>query len=293
MIVTKLTGWLWNQMFQYAIGRAVSLHMQTSLVLDVSSFGSYTLHQYSLEKFCIIKNYATYWNLPWYERHSKNRYVDYFYQSVKNLLSLYNKSHIREKWLQPFRDDIFSFRGDLFLDWYFQSEKYFLKYADIIRSDFEVIIAPSLQNQWMMKQIQSVNSVSLHVRRGDYVANFRTNQTHWTCSMDYYKKAISYISKHVETPVFFVFSDDIQWAKKNIDTGYKQFFVDFNDASQNHEDIRLMANCKHNIIANSTFSWWGAWLNSNTSKIVVAPAQWFANTNFETSDICPESWFRL
>lgn len=111
--------------------------------------------------------------------------------------------------------------------------------------------------------------------------------------MDYYKKAISYISKHVETPVFFVFSDDIQWAKKNIDTGYKQFFVDFNDASQNHEDIRLMANCKHNIIANSTFSWWDAWLNSNTSKIVVAPAQWFANTNFETSDICPESWFRL
>ena len=280
-------------MFQYAVGRTLSLKNNTELKLDISAFDTYRLHEYSLEKLSIAKNYATKKDLPWYENTSSNKYIDFIFQKIKNLVAPYNKNHFRENGFEKFDEEVFLLPNNTYLDGYFQSDKYFREYADVIRSDFEVSIPASQKNTDMIEKIQSVNAVSLHIRRGDYVKNSHTQALHGTCNPEYYKKAIEYITERVENPVFFIFSDDIDWVKENMKTGYEQYFIDFNDASQNHEDLRLMKNCKHHIIANSTFSWWGAWLNPSTEKIVTMPSVWFAGYNYDTSDLYPDGWARI
>ncbi len=279
-------------MFQYALGRALSLKKNTDLSLDISSFDTYTLHAYSLKKLNIVKNYATKEDIPWYEKTFSNRYFDFIFQKIKSVVIHYNIRHFREKWFEPFSPQIFHLSSDIYLDGYFQSDKYFRDYADTIRADFEVVIPPSEQNREMIKQIQSVNAVSLHIRRGDYTKP-STQALHGLCNAEYYKKSIQYIAEQVENPIFFIFSDDIDWVKENMQTGYEQYYIDFNDASQNHEDLRLMSRCKHHIIANSSFSWWWAWLNPNPTKIVTIPSIWFAWYDYDTRDIYPDGWIKI
>jgi hypothetical protein len=129
----------------------------------------------------------------------------------------------------------------------------------------------------------------LHIRRGDYL----TNIVHNTNKEDYYKNAIKLIEEKVKNPVFYIFSDEIEWVKQNFDIKYPTVYVDFNDALTNFEDIKLMSSCKHNIIANSSFSWWSAWLNENSNKIVIAPKQWFTDVSRNTKDIIPKSWIKI
>lgn len=293
MIITKITWGLGNQMFQYAVGRALSLRNNTELRLNIFAFDTYKLHEYSLEKLSIFKDYITKNDLPWYENTSSNKYIDFIFQKIKNLTAPYNKHHFRENGFEPFQEKVFSLPDGSYLDGYFQSEKYFREYSDIIRNDFEVSIPPSQENALMLEKIKSVNAVSLHIRRGDYIKNSNTKALHWLCNAEYYQKSIVYITERVENPVFFIFSDDIAWAKENMKTGFEQYFIDFNDASQNHEDLRLMKNCKHHIIANSTFSWWGAWLNPNREKIVIMPSIWFSGYTYDTRDLYPDGWIKI
>ena len=138
--------------------------------------------------------------------------------------------------------------------------------------------------------ISQTNSVSLHIRRGDYVSNQKTNQTHGTCDLDYYQRCITEIEKEVENPYFFVFSDEIEWVKENLKINHPAEYVDQNTGDKSYEDMRLMSQCKHNVIANSSFSWWGAWLNSYPDKIVFAPKRWFASDKHNTKDLIPEGW---
>ena len=280
-------------MFQYAVGRTLSLKNNTELKLDISAFETYTLHEYSLEKLNIVKNYATKKDIPWYENSSSNKYVDFTLQKIKSLIVPYNKNHFREDGFESFNEKVLTLPDNTYLDGYFQSDKYFREYADIIQSDFEVSVPASIQNHKIIQQIKSVNAVSLHIRRGDYVKNSTTQALHGLCNAEYYKNAVAYIAEKIENPVFFIFSDDIDWAKENMKTGYEQYYIDFNDASQNYEDLRLMSKCKHHIIANSTFSWWGAWLNPSNEKIVTMPSIWFAWYKFETKDLYPDSWVRI
>jgi hypothetical protein len=136
------------------------------------------------------------------------------------------------------------------------------------------------------------NSVSLHVRRGDYVSNPDANKYHGTKGLDYYIAALARVNKSQKDSTVFVFSDDIAWCKKNLKLKAKKVvWVDGKNSPI--EDIYLMSLCKSNIIANSTFSWWGAWLNSNPKKIVVAPKVWFSDSNIDTSDLIPADWTRL
>ncbi len=293
MITTKITGGLGNQMFQYAVGRALSLKNNTELKLDVSVFDTYRLHEYSLEKLSTTRNYTTKKDLPWYENVSSNRYIDFILQKIKSLAAPYNKNHFRENGFESFNEKVLTLPYNTYLDGYFQSDKYFREYVDIIRSDFEVSIPASSENAEMIKLIQNVNAVSLHIRRGDYLKNSNTQALHGLCNAEYYKNAVAYIAEKIENPVFFIFSDDIDWAKENMKTGFEQHYIDFNDASQNHEDIRLMKNCKHHIIANSTFSWWGAWLNPSEEKIVTIPSVWFAGYTYDTRDLYPDRWIKI
>jgi hypothetical protein len=148
------------------------------------------------------------------------------------------------------------------------------------------------QNAELAVQIGQVNAVSLHVRRGDYAKNPKTTATHGLCSLDYYQAAIQYISDQVEQPYFFIFSDDIAWVKKQLKMNFPCRYVDHNHGVESYNDMHLMSICRHCIIANSSFSWWGAWLNPYKDKIVVAPQRWFANDN-NVKDLFPPEWVPL
>lgn len=180
-------------MFQYAAGRAVSLKNNTELKLDISAFETYTLHEYSLEKLNIVKNYAIKKDIPWYESSSSNKYLDLIFQKIKNTAVRYNIQHFRENGFEPFDSQIFALPDGTYLDGYFQSDKYFRDFSDTIRADFEVIVPPSEQNRKMIEQIQKVNAVSLHIRRGDYTKP-STQALHGLCNAEYYKKSIEHIA---------------------------------------------------------------------------------------------------
>ncbi len=139
----------------------------------------------------------------------------------------------------------------------------------------------------MAAQIGKVNAVSLHVRRGDYLAL----AAHNVCTEDYYQAALQkVVDLSGETPQVFIFSDEPDWARSNLSLPCERTIVDFNGPETDYEDLRLMSLCKHNIIANSSFSWWGAWLNANPDKIVTAPETWFGNRKLNNPDILPQKW---
>ena len=273
MVVTKLIGGLGNQMFQYAAGRSLALRQNSDFFIDRKSFDSYKLHEYGLHNFDLVAN------------DYKSKYFNLI--SKRNLEAYVEKTFTFDRGVLELKDPVF-------LDGYWQSEKYFNDYSVQIRNDFIIKTKPNSYNQAIAENVKKSTSVSIHVRRGDYVSNPDANRFHGTCSLDYYKKSIEYICDVVKKPVeFFIFSDDTEWAKENLNIqGLKHHFVS-NSASTNYEDLRLMALCKHNIVANSTFSWWGAWLNSFEGKEVVAPSRWFADDTLSDRDLIPTSWVRI
>lgn len=288
MIVTKLVGGLGNQMFQYAAGRALALRHDTEVFVDRRAFGDYKLHAYGLDCFVAKPTEASADMLSRIRGGGRAR------RMLRRLISPKDYYYACES---QFTYDP-SFPGlpdNTYMDGYWQSERYFRDFAEVIRSDFSVSMPPSVQNAEWLDRIDDVMSVSVHVRRGDYVHDRQANDVHGTCSLEYYEQAICHLREHLDVePVFFVFSDDPEWVQKNIIfRGYSHYFVTNNDAITNYEDLRLMANCKHHITANSTFSWWGAWLNPAAEKIVVAPRRWFRTDNLSDVDLIPDSWLRV
>ncbi|MBS1565210.1 MAG: alpha-1,2-fucosyltransferase, partial [Bacteroidetes bacterium] len=152
---------------------------------------------------------------------------------------------------------------------------------------------PSLANKAVLERVEKTNAVSLHIRRGDYVTVAHTNQLHGTCSIDYYQRAAELIADVSPDPVFYIFSDDIAWVRENLQLPFPIVFVEGNDEAHAYEDMRLMSRCRHHILANSSFSWWGAWLNGRPDKIVVAPQKWMNNDSIVPKDLIPVSWKRL
>ena len=148
-------------------------------------------------------------------------------------------------------------------------------------------------NQHWSEIIANTNSICLHVRRGDYIT---TDYAYLGTligenGITYYKDAINHINSQIENPVYFIFSDDMQWVKEHINIPDKTvYYMDHNDITENYEDLRLMTECKHFIIANSTFSWWAAYLGKFADKIVIAPKKWLMNND---TDIILDSWIKL
>jgi hypothetical protein len=180
-----------------------------------------------------------------------------------------------------------------YLQGYWQSERYFLKHASTIRKDFTFRQSPSGQNADLMRTILDSAAVSIHVRRGDYVSNPKTFANHGICTPEYYFNAIDIMRQRVPNARFFAFSDDPQWVTSVLAPRCDgMIVVDHNQAEDSCNDMQLMSLCRHHIIANSSFSWWGAWLNQNPDKIVVAPRNWFANGK-DSTDLIPETYIRL
>ncbi len=289
MIIVQLTGGLGNQLFQYAMGRSLSVRLNTEFKIDKSFFKDYEWHDYSLDPFNLKCGEADADEIDIILKRRAVKTERIITKLTGRLTGVITENSLL---YDPKYKKITS---PAYLKGYWQCAKYFDDTESVIRQDLQIKIPPSLENSGILKRISETNSVSLHIRRGNYVNVAEVNSVHGTCSMDYYQEALRYIKQRVANPVFYVFSDDIAWAKANL-TGNDNFvFIDVNDAAHDYEDLRLMQHCKHHIIANSTFSWWGAWLNTSSEKIVIAPSKWFADEekNKTASAIIPDNWVRF
>ncbi len=285
MVTVAIFGGLGNQMFQYAVGRALAHRNNCRLQLDVRHYDQNQAFRYGLGDFNIDAVIGTSRTLP-PSRSNRLKYLRWRYLSNKHRM-------IREQSLS-FEPSILNQRGSIYLRGYWQSERYFSDIAPVIRKDFTFADEASGPNREMLDRIQSGPSIALHVRRGDYVSNPQCNKFHGTCPPDYYRRGVEEIcARHSGTHTVFVFSDDWQWAADNIRTDCDMVFVHHNDIYSAHEDLRLMSACQHQVISNSTFSWWAAWLNDNPTKQIVAPSQWFADPKAKNNDIIPANWQRL
>ncbi|MBU4176661.1 MAG: alpha-1,2-fucosyltransferase [Proteobacteria bacterium] len=291
MIIVRIMGGLGNQMFQYAAGRRLAAIHGAVLKLDISDFTNYTLHDYGLSAFNIKEAIATQEEI----RLFKEPETSSLKKKIKKLLGYPNKlgiTHIRESQYH-FDPAILTMHDSVYLDGYWQSEKYFSDISVIIRNEFTATSPQTGRNLALAQHMASCESISLHVRRGDYVTDEKTNTIHGTCDLDYYVRCIERVAQKVRRPCFFIFSDDPEWAEKNLHITHQATFISHNGPKKNYEDLRLMSQCRHHIIANSSFSWWGAWLGQHQDTIVYAPKRWFNSPLFNTQDLLPETWTRI
>jgi hypothetical protein len=291
MIVVKLMGGLGNQMFQYAAGRALAIRHKTSLYLDLGALENThpedTPRVYELGSFPIEAELA---NKNTLERIKPSNYKAKFKDRLKRQFSNNGPIFTYGEPPKHQRNQFLNVRNNSYLVGYWQDEVYFSAIRDNLLKEFEPIKISASCKKYLKHLEQTPETIAVHVRRGDYVTNIHANKHHGLASKEYYQTAIKNFESQLDNPEFFVFSDDIEWCKKNINAVRINFIED----TLGYEDMHLMSHCKHNIIANSSFSWWGAWLNNNSDKIVIAPKVWFQNkdTNQATS-IVPGSWIRL
>jgi hypothetical protein len=292
VIILQVIGGLGNQMFQFAAGRALSIARNAPLLLDVGDFAGYQLHQgFELDRVfsCPVKlaeAQEIYAILGWQSSRLARRFFAH-----PSLFFLRSRHFIIEPHFHHW-PGVSDLSLPCYMMGYWQTERYFAKVASRIRADFTFRQCLTGSNFEIAQEIKGVNAVSLHIRRGDYASNPKTLSTHGICSLAYYEAAIRYIIERVEAPHFFVFSDDMDWARENLNIDLPCRYVDNNHGAESYNDMRLMSLCRHHIIANSSFSWWGAWLNPHDDKVVVAPKSWFANSN-NTNDLLPKGWSAL
>lgn len=283
MIVVKLTGGLGNQMFQYAFGRYLATKHHTSLKLDTSYFDEFKLRNYELDVFAFQKELILKKDI---EKHFNPTTL---FGKIRRKIG--NYKIISENKFEYDPSIIENSTANCHVIGYWQSEKYFTEVAHEIRQAFTFQAPDNELNEELIREIKNSNAVSIHVRRGDFVTDPKTNQVHGCCSIEYFERAISYVEKKLDYPVFYIFSDDINWVRNNLSILSPHFFIDHN--KRDYDDMRLMSVCSHNIISNSSFSWWAAWLNPNKNKIVVAPQKWFNDSQKDTRDLIPESWVKI
>jgi len=276
MIISKISGGLGNQMFQYAIAKSIAIKNNDKFSLDISFYPKQTLRKYELSLFKIEENLQNAENI---------------FEKIKRKLGFISKEYFIEKEIATFDKDVFRYGNNIILDGYWQNENYFKDIRVEILKDFIPKNSISDESKGYLSLIASLMSVSLHIRRGDYVQDSTTNVNHGICGIEYYKEAIQYFENKFTNITFFIFSDDIAWCKENFEFIDNKVFID--NTKNAIEDLELMKNCKHNIIANSTFSWWGAWLNSHKDKIVIAPKQWFAKKEWQDENIACDNWVKI
>ena len=280
MIIVRVTGGLGNQMFQYAMYK--SLEKKGKLVkLDSKSFYETKKEHngYELERIFNIKpNKPTKEDL---EKFDENN-ISTLFKIKRKLFG--DKKFVYDTKEYVFNKDVYKLKNS-YLNGYWQSIKYFEGIENDIKKDFRFKNQLDNKNLEILNEIENSNSISIHIRRGDYMSPENYNMYGCIATPTYYKKAIKVIEEKVENPTFFVFSNDMDWVKKNIQINSRVFYIDINSGNGSYKDMQLMSNCKHNIIANSSFSWWGAWLNENKNKIVIAPKKWINREDVDSDKI--------
>ncbi len=296
MINVHVFGGLGNQLFQYAAGYALSQTKGTDLLLDIHEFSHNNPRKFRLNQLQIpIKTLSPAETLIsrivrklFYQLHLNTQKYQFSVFNTISVLFDYGKSSVNQ--------NFFNAPGHVFLSGYWQSEKYFNNHRpqliDLIKPNERIL--ETIHKGKELKQITSTNSIGLHIRRGDYVNDPIINQYHGICSIEYYKTAVNYLSEYIKDPYFYIFSDDHEWGEENFKWLNKPYvFLKNKTEDSDIFDLWLMSQCKHQIIANSSFSWWGAWLNQNPEKIVIAPERWFKVSDRNSIDLIPGSWKTL
>lgn len=291
-VIVRLMGGMGNQLYEYATAKALALKLNKKLIIDPRPILAeapqrhYDLGLYNLES----EDFGTTLT-QWLVRWVASVRLGSFFKIIMPLAWSYQMVRDKEK---GFDETLFHKNSkNIVIQGYWQSFKYFEAIRPTLLKEFTFKIEPNSINKTYLELIQSVNAVGIHIRRGDYVSNVIANELHGLCTMSYYKKAINYINKTTYNPVFFIFTDDPDWAEANFNLVSNPHIIRHNIGSQDFEDLRLLSNCKHFIIANSSFSWWGAWLSLNEDKIVVSPSKWFNIDEFPYDDRIPESWIKI
>ena len=277
-------------MFQYAIGRNLSVKLRSELKIDHSFLetdtkGEYTKRHYELDVFNCIQTRANEEEIKAITKLQKTGILSKLNNAFSNkTINIFNEKKFH------YNAEIEKLSGNIYLSGYWQSEKYFSVIRETLLKEFSLKLLLSKEAEILKNKITSNNrSVSIHFRRGDYVHLASACTYHGTTELDYYHSAIAALKTKIGNPSFYIFSDDINWVKEN----FKIENASYVEGLKSHEDLELMKNCNHNITANSSFSWWGAWLNNNPAKTVIAPKQWFKDTTNDTSDLIPTAWLKI
>jgi hypothetical protein len=284
MIIVQMNGGLGNQLFQYSTAKALSLRKNVPLLLDLSWFHQ-TGKKDGLHHFSIPDKIASNSELkPFYERGLLTKAVQRIKRTTKREI-------YREKFFH-FDPDLFKVNETVFLKGIWQSEKYFIDHANAIRQILSVKEEYIKQLSALKNEIQSTNSVSIHVRRGDYLTAVALDVLGLQ-EKDYYMTAWSTIASKVPDAQVYYFSDDPKYVEEELMPIIPGKILSRPEPHNYIEDFYLMSHCKHNIIANSSFSWWAAWLNNYPGKQVIAPKKWFNNGPKDTEDLIPDGWLRI
>ncbi len=293
MIVTELIGGLGNQLFQYAAGMALAQHHQVDLKLDSSGFARYPLRKYALKPFRTTAS-----ELNSSELNAFRPGTSIVLRGLRKLgleAGFTGRATLhREKREFSFDPNFLSLPARTYLTGYWQS----WKYADLVerrlRDEFTLVGTLGSRSAELLGRLNEDEFVAVHVRRGDYVNHPKTQSVHGNCGLDYYESASRRVQTHRPSAKFLVFSDDLDWCREHLRLpGSPVFYADTAGSDCPEEDLILMAACRHHIIANSSFSWWGAWLGKNPDQIVIAPKRWLADSTIDTSALTPPGWERI
>lgn len=275
MIIINLNSQLGNQMFQYALARKLQT-MGRQVKFDTRYYKQYPKH-YALDIFPVTVDVAS-GNEIGKERDERRTYPARLRRKLfGKRKSIFSEVESRSLMYKP---DILQLKHG-YVDGYWQSEKYFSDIRTIILKDFTFPPVNDTKNRELIDRISEQTTVSIHIRRGDYANGFPM------MTPQYYENAINYFESVYNEVCFLVFSNDMDWAKQNLQFSQGEF-VDWNTGKDSWKDMYLMTQCNHHIIANSSFSWWGAWLNQKENKEVIAPSVWFHHQ--ETPDVYCEGW---
>lgn len=295
MVLIQLKGGLGNQMFQYSTAKILAQKNNCNILTDNSFFyfntqkSIHTPRNFDLSVFNICGKEALSSDIQYFNKLSiKNK--------LYNHLGLnFPKTYVETSF--KYNPHLLNLKSPVYLKGYFQSYKYFLGWEHLIKKTFSFSVDQiDKLNKDILFEIENSFSLSVHIRRGDYIQDETTQKFHGNCDVNYYQSAISILaSKNPECKLFF-FSDDIDWVKEQFSQlPYPKRFIDHNTDENSWKDMYLMSSCKNNIIANSSFSWWAAWLNNNKNKVVIAPLEWFATKDekWDTKDLIPPNWVRI
>ncbi len=286
MVRVKIFNGLGNQLFQYACGRAVQQKYKGEFYLDISDF-TVNKRKYRLNQFKLNENVKTIEKDNTFANIRKNLLLNGLYKIIPNIaFSIHSKFGKYLYFGEEYKKINKNFTNDYYLYGYWQSEKYFEDIKSILKQELTLKNPLEESKINLIQEIEHKNSVAIHIRRGDYVINKLYQNI---CEESYYKKAITIMKEKVDNPVFYIFSDEIDWVKENWNFNGNIIFMHY--ANKDFEELEIMKHCKHFIIANSSFSWWAQYLSDNPQKIVVAPKKWYNHD--KKVDIYQKNWITI
>jgi len=293
-MIIQLTGGLGNQLFQYAAAKALSLKRSLPLVLDISSFLRNELPELEVPRDFELYNFQGVTD----EVITSNPFHDNsrFSFLKKNIFHKLQPPHRRNIYKEPFfhfDKNFFKIPNDVFIKGALQSEKYFYEFRNELRAILTLKEVLYTKVEHFGIKLSNSNSVSVHIRRGDYLRKQIILEWHGVLEEEYYKKALEQMQNYINACDIYYFSDDPEWVEKYLQPLFPGELVSNKISHTHYEDLYLMSCCRHNIIANSSFSWWAAWFNNNPDKKVIAPIKWFDKAPNDTKDLIPAGWIRI